>query len=56
MEKGVKYVQSNNKDTGTTQCYSISIVNVEQVNAGWIGPCQRSLMKLCAKAIFAKNR
>ena len=26
----------NNKDTRTTPCYSVSIVNFEQVNAGWV--------------------
>ena len=26
----------NNKDIRMTPCYSVSIVNFEQVNAGWV--------------------
>ena len=33
LEQGVKYVQVENKNTRT--CSSVSIVNIEQVNAGW---------------------
>ena len=38
LEQGVKYVKVNNKDIRTTPtpCYSVSIVNFEQVTAGWV--------------------
>ena len=56
LEQGVKYVQSQ-LWTYFILCFSVSIVNFEQVNAGWADEVARDWStKLCSKNLPKLHR